>query len=137
MPPAVVRQAGAIPTRDGRVCLVTSRTGRRWVIPKGWIEAGQTPAKAARAEAWEEAGLEGQLSGEPIGEYSYEKAGRCHVVIVYVLEVTVEHDDWPEADERTREWFSVDEALDRIEEQALHTLFRQAIRGVTVRSGAG
>ena len=56
-----IEQAAAIPVYDGRVCLVTSRTGRRWVIPKGRIDPGHTAAEAARIEAWEEAGLLGVL----------------------------------------------------------------------------
>ena len=37
-----LRQAAAIPVADGRVCLVTSSSGRRWVVPKGMIDAGHT-----------------------------------------------------------------------------------------------
>lgn len=134
MPLPIVCQAGAIPIRDGRVCLITSRTGRRWVIPKGWIDAGKTPAKAAKSEAWEEAGLDGQLSDEPVGVYPYEKAGRSYLVTVFVLDVTDIHDDWPEADGRTRSWFTLDEALTRIDEPDLQFLLREVLRGVTVRS---
>src|SRR5262245_18842322 len=37
-----VRQADAIPVRAGRVCLVMSSNRKRWVIPKGCIEPGQS-----------------------------------------------------------------------------------------------
>lgn len=131
MPLPSVRQAGAIPIRGGRVCLITSRTGRRWVIPKGWIESGKTPAITALSEAWEEAGVEGQLSSDPIGQYTYEKAGRSYLVTVFVLEVTQEHEDWPEADERTRDWVTLDEALTRIEEPELRDILREVLRGAT------
>lgn len=54
------RQAAAIPyeVHDGRVevMLLTSRNTRRWIIPKGNIEKGETALKAAAAEAFEEAG---------------------------------------------------------------------------------
>ena len=59
--PSWGRQAATIPVRDGRVCLVTSSNGRRWVLPKGQIDPGHTPAEAALVEAWEEAGLVGAL----------------------------------------------------------------------------
>ena len=68
-----IRQAAALPLRRGRVCLITSRNGKRWVIPKGWIEPGQTAGETALQEAWEEAGLAGAIEGEPIGSYLYEK----------------------------------------------------------------
>ena len=40
---------------------ITSRNGKRWVIPKGWIDPGQTAGETALQEAWEEAGLTGAL----------------------------------------------------------------------------
>ena len=39
-----------------QICLITSRTRQRWIIPKGWPMHKQTPAAAAAAEAFEEAG---------------------------------------------------------------------------------
>ena len=76
------RQAAAIPIRAGQVCLVTSSSGKRWVIPKGMIEPGTTAGQIALQEAWEEAGLVGALQREPVGSYLYEKNGEmCHVTV--------------------------------------------------------
>ena len=44
-----VRQAAAIPVKDGQVCLVTSRSGKRWVIPKGCLEPGKTAGEIIEA----------------------------------------------------------------------------------------
>ena len=44
-----VRQAAVIAMQDGRICLVTSRNGRRWVLPKGLIDLGHTAGEAALA----------------------------------------------------------------------------------------
>jgi 8-oxo-dGTP pyrophosphatase MutT (NUDIX family) len=55
--------------RSGKVCLVQSRSGKRWVIPKGCIERGQTALETALQEAWEEAGLMGVPKAEPVGSY--------------------------------------------------------------------
>ena len=49
--PNRVRQVASIPVRDGKVCLVLSRSGRRWVLPKGKIDAGHTAGQAALLEA--------------------------------------------------------------------------------------
>ena len=123
----LVPQAAVIPIRDdGRVCMVTSRSGARWVFPKGRIEHQQSPAEAALVEAWEEAGLQGDLTGEAVGTYRYKKNGRTHHVTVFVMRVTAEVDEFPELDERTREWVTPDEAADRVEEKDL----RQIVRGV-------
>ncbi|MBY0461495.1 MAG: NUDIX domain-containing protein, partial [Gemmataceae bacterium] len=96
--PIWVRQAAAIPVRDGRVCLVTSSSGRRWVVPKGQIDPGHTPGEAALVEAWEEAGLVGALDAEPLGSYAYEKYGRQLLVLAYRMTVTDVRDVWPERD---------------------------------------
>src|SRR5262245_41164227 len=71
--PPLLRQAAVIPVRDGQVCLVSSRSGKRWVVPKGCMEPGKTAGEVALLEAWEEAGLLGRLAPEPVGSYVYEK----------------------------------------------------------------
>jgi 8-oxo-dGTP pyrophosphatase MutT (NUDIX family) len=126
--PIWVRQAAAIPVRDNRVCLVTSSSGRRWVVPKGQIDPGHTAGEAALVEAWEEAGLVGALDSEPLGTYAYEKLGRELHVLVFRMIVTEVRDEWPERHLRTREWVTLDEALERIEEPGLRDLLRIAFR---------
>ncbi len=123
-----LRQAAVIPISDGRVCMVTSSSGRRWVLPKGMIDAGHTAGEAALAEAWEEAGLVGVLAQEPVGSYLYEKYGRTHHVIVFALTVTDVADEWPEQELRQREWLDPEEAVDRIEEPGLREIVASVAR---------
>lgn len=124
--PQVFRQAAVIPLADGRIGLVTSSSGRRWVVPKGMIDPGHSAGEAALVEAWEEAGLVGVLDPEPVGSYLYEKYGRTHHVLVYILRVTEEAVDWPERDVRKRAWVDPAEAVDRIEEQGLKEIIAAA-----------
>lgn len=121
--PMSIRQAGVIPHRDGLVCLVTSRSGRRWVIPKGLIDPGHTAGEAALVEAWEEAGLLGTLQG-PLGSFHYEKNTIDHHVTVFILRVSEEKASWPEQSIRRREWVSIDEAINRVDEPGLKELLR-------------
>ena len=122
--PIWVRQAAAVPFSEGRVCMVTSSSRRRWVLPKGVIDPGHTPGEAALLEAWEEAGLLGGLDREPVGSYLYEKLGReCHV-LVYRMTVTEIRDVWPEKDLRERAWLSPREVLERVEEAGLRDVLR-------------
>lgn len=124
-----VRQAAAIPLRNGRVCLVTSSNGKRWVIPKGVIEPQQTAGETALQEAWEEAGLTGVLQQEPIGSFTYEKwCGVCFVT-VFVMEVTETAQDWPERNLRQRAWLSPATALERIDDPGLVEVLRLALAG--------
>lgn len=125
------RQVAALPWRRGaggiEILLVTSRETRRWVTPKGGRMAGKTDAEAAAQEALEEAGVAGRVLDEPFGTFRYLKilkrrGARWCVVSVFPLEVTVEHEDWKEKTERTREWMSAAEAERRVEEPELKAL---------------
>jgi 8-oxo-dGTP pyrophosphatase MutT (NUDIX family) len=122
--PAWISQAAAIPVKDGQVCLVTSSSGKRWVVPKGMIEPGKTAGQIALQEAWEEAGLVGLLDPEPVGSYFYEKyGGTCHVT-VYRMRVTDLARDWPERDLRLRAWLSPAEAAGRVTDEGLREILR-------------
>ena len=125
--PTYVRQAAAIPVRDSKVYLVTSSNGKRWVIPKGQIDPGQTAGQTALNEAWEEAGLVGALSPEPVGSYLYTKLGRTYHVVVFVLHVIEAADDWPERGLRNRAWVPLERALEQIEDPGLRELIEAAV----------
>ncbi len=43
--------------RDGKVLMVRERIDGGWALPGGWADVGDTPAKAAEREVWEEAGF--------------------------------------------------------------------------------
>jgi 8-oxo-dGTP pyrophosphatase MutT (NUDIX family) len=126
-----MQQAAAIPVRNGRVCLVTSRNGKRWVIPKGCMEPGKTAGEIALQEAWEEAGLVGLLQADPVGSYLYDKNGiTCHV-LVYLLQVIEASEHYPEETVRERCWVPAAEAVARIEDRGL----REIVRGTLARAG--
>jgi 8-oxo-dGTP pyrophosphatase MutT (NUDIX family) len=124
-----LHQAGVIAYRilDGKVqlLLMTSRDTGRWIIPKGNIDAGATPAKAAEKEAYEEAGVKGTITRLlPLGTYTYLKkleAGevRRAAVEVYLLRVKERLKKWPEKGERKLSWVSTKEAVRLIEEPGL------------------
>lgn len=116
--------------RDGEVQirLITSRETRRWVIPKGWPMKGLSPPKAAARECYEEAGLMGTVSREPIGMYTYEKRlGTRSVlcdVLVFPLKVKRLLQKWPERFQRYGFWFSIDSAAGAVHEEELAELIR-------------
>jgi 8-oxo-dGTP pyrophosphatase MutT (NUDIX family) len=122
-----VQQAAAIPVRSGRVCLVTTRSGKRWVIPKGCLEPGKTAGQIALEEAWEDAGLLGALQREPIGSYVYEKLGNIYHVTVFLMNVTEARSIWPEAVERQRIWLRPMTAVARVDYLGLRKLLRKVL----------
>src|SRR5262245_51932160 len=97
-----VEQAAALVVWNGRVCLVSSRSGKRWVVPKGCLEKGKSADEIALQEAWEEAGIIGSVKEGPIGRYSYRKGGKRHDVAVFLLEVIEAAGSWPEQRRRER-----------------------------------
>ncbi|MFN4261738.1 MAG: NUDIX hydrolase [Gemmataceae bacterium] len=128
--PDTIQQAAAIPIRDGKVCMITSSSGKRWVIPKGCREPGKTAGEIALQEAWEEAGLTGLLRGEPVGSYLYGKWGNVYYVTVFLMQVTEEADDWPERSLRQRLWLSPTQAITRVEEPGLREIVRGTLHSL-------
>jgi 8-oxo-dGTP pyrophosphatase MutT (NUDIX family) len=118
---------------EGRieVLLVTSRETARWVIPKGWPIDGLPETEGAAREAWEEAGVQGEIGATCLGVYSYDKvidrAGEAPqavpcVVAVYPMQVTALRRDFPEAAERRIKWFALDKAARKVVEPELAAL---------------
>ena len=102
--------------------LITSRRRRRWVIPKGVVERGLSPAESAAKEAFEEAGVIGPVAPEPVGRYQYRKWGGTCTVQVFLLEVREAREEWAESEFRERQWLSPSQASLRVEEPALREL---------------
>ncbi len=113
-----------------QVLLVTSRRTKRWIVPKGWPIAGQSPVEAVATEAWEEAGVKGRIVDRPIGLFSYVKEIEdapnlpC-VAIVYALKVRKEARTYPEADERRRKWMSRKKAASLVTSNELARIIKE------------
>jgi hypothetical protein len=123
------KQFGAVPfrMRKGRieVMLVTSRDGRRWLVPKGWpMKRG--PRYTAKTEAYQESGVRGKLRRKPLGTMSYRKkvGGRVlkmHLSL-YPLVVKKQVRRFPERKQRTIRWFSLKGAVKRCDNPSLARL---------------
>ena len=102
---------------------MTSRKGKRWVLPKGVVEPELAPAVSAEKEALEEAGVRGAIDDRPLGTYQYRKWGGTCTVQVHTMAVTAVLDEWEES-YRDREWVSLDEAVARVEEDDLKRILQ-------------
>src|SRR4051812_12108669 len=100
-----VLQSGALPYRidetgEIRVLLVTASRSRRWTIPKGVAEPHLTLAENAAKEAFEEAGVVGEIAPHASGMFRAVKrrpeGDSLIEVWVYLLKVTEELETWPE-----------------------------------------
>lgn len=117
--------AAALPIYEGKICLITNRTGKQWIIPKGTPEPNKPLAQIALTEAWEEAGVIGYLSPEPIGTFLYRKSGLIRCVLTWVLQVTEVFDVWPEDYLRDRRWETPNDAVNFIKNKGICDLIRQ------------
>ena len=93
---------------------------RRWQLPKGWIDAGESPEETALREVREEAGVIAEIVA-PLGVIAYQYVStyeeeparvykRVHMFVLrYVSGSTDDHDD-EVIDAR---WVGIGEAEDR------------------------
>ncbi|MGB0901845.1 NUDIX hydrolase [Halocynthiibacter sp.] len=132
---SVRTQFGALCYRlhQGRVqvLLISSRGVGRWVIPKGWPMDEKTPAEASATEAFEEAGVKGKIYETVLGLYSTmrEASGSSDalipcIVAIFPMKVKQILKDYPEADERKRQWFSPKKAATLVDEPELAQIIR-------------
>jgi phosphohistidine phosphatase len=121
------------PVERVQVCLIRRKDSKRWGIPKGLVDPGETHADTALKEAWEEAGLMGRLLGEPIGTYQYRKWATDFTVAVFLMEVHEAQDDWQEAAIRDRKWTSFDEAGSLLADHPVRSLLTHARELLTQR----
>ncbi len=124
----VLKQSGVIPyrERDGKIeiLLITTRDRQNWVIPKGGIVNGMTPPASAAKEAWEEAGVIGEVDGNELGTYKYRKRGKVYRVKMYLLPVEKISDCYPEADKRYRRWLDANQAIKLIKKDSLKRILK-------------
>jgi 8-oxo-dGTP pyrophosphatase MutT (NUDIX family) len=128
------RQAAALcwrtsPSHGLEVLLITSLSSKRWILPKGWLETELTPQDNAAREAFEEAGITGKVSAQPVGSFHYLKEKKdgggvpCQVD-VFALAVTKQLDDWPEKGSRELLWLPPEQAAAKVSEPGLRQLLK-------------
>jgi 8-oxo-dGTP pyrophosphatase MutT (NUDIX family) len=132
-------QAGVIPFRRKRdaiqICLIRNNGRKKWKIPKGFVDPGETVQQAALKEAWEEAGLRGRLVGDAIGSYKYTKWNLELTVAVFLMEVRAEEDKWTESRIRERHWTSLDEAFRRLKKHPVNVVLANATARLEGKKG--
>jgi 8-oxo-dGTP pyrophosphatase MutT (NUDIX family) len=123
-----LRQVAALPFVDTGsgvlVLLITTRGMGRWTIPKGWPKPGLSDAEMAAREAFEEAGVAGEISPRPIANFLYTKRlhlfswARCSVD-VYALHTRCQELSWPEKESRKSMWVEPVKAASIVKESQL------------------
>jgi 8-oxo-dGTP pyrophosphatase MutT (NUDIX family) len=120
-----------------QVMLMTSRTTKRLIVPKGWPMKGRPDFRAAEIEARQEAGVIGKVHKKPIGSYDYWKRLSDHftlcTVSVFLLEAQGHLPKWKERGERRIIWFSSDDAAHLVDDPGLSTIIRNLPRLIKLK----
>jgi 8-oxo-dGTP pyrophosphatase MutT (NUDIX family) len=98
---AKFKQFAALPYRmrddDVEILLITTRKKHRWSVPKGWPIKHSTPQTTAKIEAYEEAGVRGDIGSKQIGRFTKRRRRKLQSVLCEVeicpLEVTRQQGD--------------------------------------------
>ncbi len=103
------------------VCLIATKGGTRWQLPKGKREQGETLEQTAAREVLEETGLTGRV-GQRLAKIDLwftwndgDGAVRHHKLVYFYL-LEYEHGSTADHDHEVEEarWFDADEALGRL-----------------------
>jgi 8-oxo-dGTP pyrophosphatase MutT (NUDIX family) len=113
------RSAGGLVVRGSKILLISTQDGRRWQLPKGHIEVGETAEQAAVREVREETGVTGRVvAALPEVEYWYVEKGKLRVhkrVICFLLAYqSGDAADFDAAEVSGAEWFEWDDGLARL-----------------------
>ena len=128
-------RVGAIPVRlnkngNPEILLVTTRGGQRWMIPKGYRAKRLDDARAAAREAFQEAGVKGDVHRRPIGNFTDRNGnGESNTIRVFRLDVRKEQAHWREERERSRKWVSPAKAKKLLQAAGLKKLIDLVLRG--------
>jgi 8-oxo-dGTP pyrophosphatase MutT (NUDIX family) len=114
-----------------KILLISTQEGRRWQLPKGHIEEGETPEEAAVREVAEETGVTGRVVA-PLSavEYWYNERGqlRIHKQVDYYL-LSYERGstaDFDASEVSGADWFDWDEGIAKLSFDNERKVVRQA-----------
>ena len=126
-------QSSVIPyrIRDGKpeILVVMSSKRKHWVVPKGVSDPATTLQASAAKEAFEEAGVEGEVGEAALGSYKYEKWGADCTVKVYPMRVThiIDEEAWEES-HRGREWLTPKQAVKQVKQEELKPMIEKLVK---------
>jgi len=95
------------------IAVVRLRKRDEWVLPKGRLDAGETPRAAAEREVWEETGHDVSVH-EFLGTLVCETGNRSKVVHYWRMEANGQPSRELTSDVRAVDWLPLDAALERL-----------------------
>lgn len=129
--PTTLTHAGGVVLREREGCVEcllvrAAPPPHDWVLPKGYIDPGETPEQCARREVAEEAGIDAVVE-RPLGYDVYVTPQGKHVSVVIFLMRFVAR--VPPLESRECGWFTRDAALGTLQFTGARDLVRAAFGG--------
>lgn len=123
LPKKKIAQSGVVPfiIKNNKVkfLIITNTRKSKWMFPKGIVEKNMTHEESAGLEAFEEAGIMGEVIKKKIGSYDLVKYGAHCKVDMYPMIVEKILKRWPEKNIRDRRWVSPAKIKDYLKDKQL------------------
>lgn len=103
-----------------RILLITDRNQQKWGVPKGRPKKGRLPLMSVALDAFEDAGIIGEIDPRPLTDYgdttpAGDGAKLVRRVTLFAMRVRGTLLHWQDYGQRQRRWFSASEAADRLQ----------------------
>jgi 8-oxo-dGTP diphosphatase len=134
---APVLAAGGIVLRrekTPRIAVVRLRKRNEWVLPKGKLDAGETPRDAAEREVLEETGHDVSVH-EFLGTLVYEAGGRSKIVHYWRMEADGEQVHELMGDVRSVDWLPLSNAVERLS-RGYERAFLESVGPIALQAAA-
>ncbi|GAB6183388.1 NUDIX hydrolase [Thermodesulfovibrio hydrogeniphilus] len=115
-----------------KILLIATKNKTVWAFPKGHVESGEKGEETALREIKEETGIEGKIVDE-LGEVSYWfvlEGQKCFKIVKYFLVEYTGGEIFPQWEIDTAEWFSVDEALEKLTYKSDKEILKKAMEKI-------
>jgi len=122
----MIKAAGGVVMREGRVALVHRPRYDDWTLPKGKLDPSESFEQAAVREVQEETGLRGRLVRE-LPPISYRVGTRPKVVRYWLMDVEHYGPFVPNDETDELRWVPLDEAMQLLS----YERDREVLRGVS------
>lgn len=128
------REIGVLPYRirneELEIVLVTTRGRKHWIFPKGQTNKRLKDSKVAQIEAFEEAGIIGDIETGNDREFYIRRGNRKIKIHVFPMKCKKVLIDWPECDQRERVVIRIDQGLKMIKGKTLRKCVKCLLRDV-------
>ena len=119
MPVLREHSAGGVLLKDGKVLLIRTRNLKGeevWTFPKGLVEPGESPERAALREVFEETGYEAEIL-RPLGQVTYwfvRDGKRVKKTVDWFLMRPIRRVKEPDWEVEGVAWVPLEEAAERL-----------------------